>query len=187
MIDTPLSILIISSNRKEINTLKSNIRSFAPNSLYVIARNEEVLKKRINWLDYHLVICDHQLPENQAQRANLRLRVQLPYLPFILITNCPEMRNGLFSKESSPWSIRAIIDREQLCNSGAVLQSVYNNSAEIVEQERTCQRRMKQRSLLLQKFDCLMDQALRPINSFNLEELSNLLFGRSRWIENALS
>jgi hypothetical protein len=186
MIDIPLSILIISSNREEINILKSNIRSFAPNSLYVIAKNDKILEKRINWLDYHLVICDHQLPRNQAQRANLRLRIQLPYLPFILITDCPEMRNGLFSKESSTWSIRAVINREQLCKSGAVLHSVYNSSAEVVEQERTCQWRIKQRSLLLQKFDCLIKQALRPINTFKLEEISNLLFARYKLVKNAL-
>ncbi|PHN03358.1 hypothetical protein [Flavilitoribacter nigricans] len=187
MIDQPLSILIISSNSKDIETVKSKIRSFAPNSLYVVARNEANLKKRIGWLDYHMVICDHQLPHNQAQKANIRLRITMPYLPFILITDCPEMENGFLSKESSSWSVRAIIGRSHLDQSGAVIQSVYNNSAETVEQERNCQKRIKQKNLLLQKFESLLKQALRPLNSFTLEELSRMVFNRHKIIGNFIS
>lgn len=186
MIDTPLAILIINRDRDEINTIKSNIRSFAPNSIYVVASDDRSLKERINWLDYHMVICNHQLPDDQAQRANLRLRIQMPYLPFILISSCPEMNKGLFSKSGSPWSIRAIIDRDQLANSSKVFQSVYNSSVETVERERICQIKTRQRNLLMQKFECLLRQALQPINAVSLTELTDLIFGRQKLLEHPI-
>lgn len=186
MIDTPLAILIINRDRKEVSAIKSNIRSFAPNSIYVVAPDDISLKERINWLNYHLVICNHQLPDDQAQRANLRLRIQMPYLPFILISSCPEMNKGLFSKSGSPWSIRAIIDRDQLADSSKIFQSVYNSSVETVERERVCQIKSRQRSLLLQKFECLLKQALHPINAVSLTELTNLMFGRQKLLENPI-
>lgn len=186
MIDTPLAILIIERDRKEINKIKSSIRSFAPNSIYVIAPNEKYLKQRIKWLDYHMVICNHQLPEDQAQRANIRLRIQLPYLPFILISSCPEMNKGLYSKSGSSWNIKAIIDRDQLANSSKIFQSVYSDSVETVERERVCQIKNRQRKLLLQKFECLLERALQPLNSISLNELENLVFGRQKLLENTI-
>lgn len=186
MTHNALSILIINDNREEIEVIKASIRSFAPNSLYVVAYDERSLIKRMTWLDYHLVICDHQLPDDLAQRANLRLRVQLPYLPFILITSSPEMKKGIFCPESSSWSIRAIIDRNDLGASGKIMQSIFNNSAEMVERERSFQIKTRQKSLLMQKFDCLLKKALQPINAFHLEELSHLLFVRQKFLENPI-
>lgn len=176
----PLNILVISDRNSDIETLKQSIRNFAPQSLFVVAKNYNSLRKKANWLDYHLIICDHQLKACQAQKANIRLRIQLPHVPFILISDCPEIHKDQFSKNSSGWNIRAVISRDQLTRADTVLKSVFNNHAANLEMERAHQIRSRQRSLLLQKFECSMQKTLLPLDTLRIDELFAGLFSKQK-------
>lgn len=188
MINHPVYILIISRNAGEIEMIKSIIRDFAPHSVCVIAATDGKLQEQLDWANYHLVICDHNLPDAQALRANMRIRIQRPQLPFVLINDSLELpADAIRLFNDNGWKIKASLDRSQLAYSGAVLYSVYRNNETEIELERQQVEVNNRKKLLLQRFESLINRFSGQLSMARLECFSRWMFSQNETAESAFS
>lgn len=86
MIERTLKVLMLEDLTTDQELIKRGVLKVAPQSVFIIAGNQQEFEDKINWVGPDVILADYNIPGYNGLEALLLVREKIPHVPFIFVT-----------------------------------------------------------------------------------------------------